>query len=308
MTRALLILWLEIASLVGLGLAGSPAAPREADPPVELFAQAEAPPEPGDVAPVARPVTPQPIRADNPPVAPAPQPVNPPAINVPPLADNSPIPVAVEFAVPDRQTAVRGERVDLLLKTTGIVAGYRWRVVPSGTVGFRVYGNGELADFTSPKPGTYVFMVSVAGLNGTTDLAYHTVVLVDSQPAVVSDPTPSPDGTGDNQPEPELNPTALVAQWTADIRSPNKLAERARVANAFRQAAGLVDAGQSNDPVATARAIAAQGLGANLGAWGVWFGKVQGLFTQMKEAGALTGAGNYSAASRSVAGVLEGGQ
>ncbi len=217
---------------------------------------------------------------------------------VPPPAP-VPTPVSVQFDGVSPSQIV-GDRVNLSLATAGNITSYVWTVMPPGTVGLKVYDGGSKADFTSRLPGTYVFLVAVAGADGSVAQAYHSLELrSDYAPAPAAAAAVSTPGVSD--------PSILVRQWAAEVKSPNRRREQMQVASAFRQAAGAIDSGMASggDLFAQTKSLCALSLGGALGAWTPWFDKVEQLYREFERLKVLGTAANYSAANKSVARALE---
>ncbi len=244
-------------------------------------------------------------------VGPAPEVVPPAMLDnplipvVPPAAAT---PAAVQFdGVP--ASLIVGDRVNLNLATLGTIKSYAWTVMPPGTVGLKVYDGGTKADFTSRFPGTYVFLVAVAGADGSVAQAYHALELrADCVPASLAPPAISSGtpATAD-APPPSADPDDLIRRWTAEVHSPRRRAEQRQIASAFRQAAGMIDSGMlgGDDLLAHTKALCTLALGGDLRAWEPWFAHVEQLYREFERLKLLGTPANLSAAHKNVARALE---
>ena len=221
-----------------------------------------------------------------------------PAPVQPPVPVSAPVSVQFEGVSPSQ---IVGDRVNLNLATTGNVKSYVWTVMPPGTVGLKVYEGGSKADFTSRFPGTYVFLVAVAGADGSVAQAYHTLELrADYAPVAPPQAVTVPKPT-------DSDPTDLVRQWTTEVNSLNRRTEQLQIASAFRQAAGAIDSGMfaGGDLFAQTKAMGALSLGGALGPWAPWFDKVEQLSREFQRLKVLGTPANFSAANKSMARALE---
>jgi hypothetical protein len=212
-----------------------------------------------------------------------------------------PAPVSVQFDGVSPSQIV-GDRVNLNLAITGNVKSYAWTVMPPGTVGLKIYEAGSKADFTSRFAGTYVFLVAVAGTDGSVAQAYHTLELrTDYAPAAPTQTATAPEPTASS------DPTDLVRQWTSEVNSLNRRTEQLQIASAFRQAAGAIDSGMlaGGDLFAQTKTMSAFSLGGALGPWAPWFDKVEQLYREFQRLKVLGTPANFSAANKSVARALE---
>jgi hypothetical protein len=250
------------------------------------------------------------------PAEPAPTP-DAPAVVPGPVAQPAPAPAAMPASVrfkDQRTAAIVGDRVTLELIETGEIKSRTWTVLPPGTIGLKVSRSGEDADFTSRFPGVYVFLVAVAGADGSVAQAFHTVELKADLPAPIGAPTFIA-GPSSQEPAQPPTPSERIRQMTADIRSPNKAFELGQIRSALILTAGSIDAGLlavppgQPDPIgyllAATKGQAALSLGGNLGPWDAWFDKLGVLYREMERLKALNSPANFSAANKSVVRALE---
>ena len=247
-------------------------------------------------SPAAQPAPARTAEAQTPEPQP-PAPTQPPA--TPQAPTPTPTPVSVQFDGVSPSQIV-GDRVNLNLTTAGNVKSYAWSIMPPGTIGLKIYDGGSKADFTSRFPGTYVFLVAVAGADGSVAQAYHSLELR-------ADYAPAPQQAAASPKPTASDPSVLVRGWAAEVKSLNRRAEQLQIASAFRQAAGAIDSGMlsGGDLFGQTKLLCALSLGGAAGAWTPWFDKVEQLYREFDRLKVLSTPANFSAANKSVARALE---
>ncbi len=328
MIRTTVYAWL---SGMGLVFAAAALTPQSGSPPANPRGTLVAAATPGvEPLPAGRRLAaldePLPAAAPPQPAVPEPPPAAPltPAVVIPAAVTPAAVtPAAVQFDGVSPSQIV-GDRVNLNLATSGNITSYTWTVMPPGTVGMKVYEGGAKADFTSRFPGTYVFLVAVAGSDGSVAQAYHTLELRADCPPPAPNTGAAPAAapvTGATAPAltalaaaaPQAtaaDPSALVRQWAAEVKSPRRRAEQLQIASGFRQAAGAIDSGlfAGGDLFARTKGLCLLALGGDAGAWGPWFDQVEELYREFGRLKLIGTPANFSAANKSVARALEAGE
>ena len=328
MIRTTVYAWL---SGMGLVFAAAALTPQSGSPPASLRGTLVAAATPGvepspagwrlvaldDPRPAVAP--PQPAVPEPPPAAPLTPAAETPAVVTPAAVTPAAVtPAAVQFDGVSPSQIV-GDRVNLNLATSGNIKSYTWTVMPPGTVGMKVYEGGAKADFTSRFPGTYVFLVAVAGSDGSVAQAYHTLELRADCPPPAASTGAAPEAapvtalTVPAAAAPQAtaaDPSALVRQWAAEVKSPRRRAEQLQIASGFRQAAGAIDSGlfAGGDLFARTKGLCLLALGGDAGAWGPWFDQVEELYREFGRLKLIGTPANFSAANKSVARALEAGE
>ncbi len=214
-------------------------------------------------------------------------------------------PVAVKIDGPS--TAIAGEKLYFTLQESGAVSSRAWSVLPAGSVGFDQRDGGARADFATRFAGTYVFVVSVAGVDGSVAHAFHSLELREATPAA-SPPAPQPSGPGPNPAGQGPDPANLIRAWALEAPTVDRRAEAAVIARALRSEAAAVAAKRntSPDPLTDVRATCSAALGGRYAAWAPFFDQLSWFFSDMARRGAMPGRENLAAALESTAKVLEG--
>lgn len=268
-----------------------------------LLSASNNPPEPMEVAPLnplpeAEPESP----------APAPE-------QQPEKAEAAKPPVPVQIAIEADKVGMIGKRYQMrVIVKSGDVRTITCKVMPDVGEGLLVLQRGKVIDFTNSEPGTFLFIVSAHGADGTGDLALHSLEWKEKpRPQVAAAPVmAAPPAMVTAQPERLPTVEEVIQQYTDDVRSGNKTAERLVWASAFRDVASMHDSRQPvTDNLGAVRQIAASRLGGGLGAWGQWFANIGGVYQQMAQPDAngrraLRTTEDLSTANKRVARVLEG--
>jgi len=218
-------------------------------------------------------------------------------------------PPALSVKINAPTIGIVGDKIRFTLTETGPKTISRvWSVVPAGTVGLDAYENGAIADFATRFEGSYVFIVSISGADGSVAHTYHVMEYRKD----VGQPVKQPDIANDAPKKPiaEETPAKLVKRWMKEIKSQTWLDDAANIASAARQTAGGMDSGQVPDgnPIALLQTACKLEMGeAALVPWKPFFKNLEKLFEQFQAKAMISSKGQKSAALKSLADTIEAG-
>lgn len=225
---------------------------------------------------------------------------------------------AVSVKIEGPKESIIGDGCVFTLAERGVVLDRKWTLIPAEEQdGLFQLDEGRRALFTSRNPGAYAIVVSVSGADGSVAHHVFAFTLRHELPPALLDAIDNgaiietePDDTAAAEPEPEhpeqISLNDLIHAWAVEVQSPHRREEARILAGSFRGTATLAGQGQlAGDPIATAYAQCRLALGdQRFRAWQPFFGKLQAVFVQLQQAGALRNPAAVEASLSRVADIL----